>query len=212
MSRPSILSSDIEVRSRLSDFGLEKQELIDVALAAIAARNDAVMYLDPCNAAGTFSYIYGTRALRRLLLSKGWRSDRYGHIEGAIESDLRVKFVFQNTFTACGDATPKAISGKGPAARAQVEDGQFVLFPDSSYNELPIAQDPKSVLWFFCVALRGDEPVAELLCPRAIQDRQFYGYVERIFILKPGDLPPINTDDGDLPEEPDLDVPVTKKA
>ncbi len=211
MNRQTILSSDLDVRPRLAEFGLEKQELIDVALAAIAARNDAVAYLDPCGTAGMLSYIYGTRALRRLLLSKGWRSDRHGHIEGAINNRLHVKFVFQNTFSACDDATPRAISGKGPAAREQVEDGQGSLFPDS-YNELPITQDPKSVLWFFCAALRGDEPVAELLCPRAIQDRQFYGYVERVFILKPGDLPPIDADYSDSPEEPDLDVPVTKKV
>ena len=214
MGTSAILSSDIEVRSRLAQFGIVKQELIDVALAAISARNEYIEALDPRGAAGWFSYSYGTRALRRLLLSKGWRSDRYGQIEGAVHDELSIKFVFQNTVTACEEEIPRALSGKGSAASEQVSEGiyhQFGLFPDS-YDDLPNTQDPKAVLWFLCVALHGDYPVAELLCPRAIKDKQFYGYMERIFILQPRDFLPLDLNDNNSGDGPDIDVVVTKKT
>jgi|GEM_PF-2647246 len=214
MHSPSILTSEIEVNNRLSDFGFIKQDLIDVAIAAVSARFESVEMLDPAGTKGTFSYIYGTRALRRMLLSKqtDWELNSEGQIAGAASKNHGVKFVFQNTDSACCiDKTPKAISGKGPAASKQVTEGHTMdMFPDS-FGDLPSTQSGSQILWFLCVALHNDEPVMELYCPQAIENKQFYGVVERIFILHPGELEPLR-EKGEPDEMADFDVEVTKKA
>lgn len=214
MKNSLVLSSDIEVNNRLSDFGFTKQDLIDVAVTAVSARFESVELLDPAGTKGTFSYIYGTRALRRKLLSKqaDWELNSEGQIAGASSKKLGVKIVFQNTDSACcADKTPKAISGKGPAASKQVTEGHTMdMFPDS-YSDLPSTQGGLQILWFLCVALHNDEPVVELYCPEAIENKQFYGVVERIFILRPGELEPLH-DKGESDELDDFDVEVTKKT
>lgn len=214
MANPTVVCSEFEVKSRLEQFGLKKADLVDVAISAVAARYDSVELLDPPGAGGTFSYIYGTRALRRALLAKqaGWQLDTEGQIAGVVNQDLGVKFVFQNTDTACSpEMTPKAISGKGPAASKQVSDGmQKDLFPDH-FDDLPSTQSGLYRLWFLCVALENDEPVVELYCPQAIENGQFYGSVERIFVLNSGDFQPGPGID-ESSDLPDIEVEVTKKS
>lgn len=214
MITQNVLPSDIGVKARLAEFGLDSADLIDIAISAVSARYDSVERLDPPGAGGTFSYIYGTRTLRRALLSKqsGWELDTEGQIAGVINPELGVKFVFQNTDTACClDITPRAISGKGPAASKQVSDGlQKDLFPDH-FDDLPSTQSGQYTLWFLCVALEDDEPVVELYCPQAIQDGQFYGVVERIFVVKSGDLQP-GPGSYESIDLPDIELEVTKKS
>ena len=210
-NNPVIFSEELEIASRLSQFGITRQELIEVVHAATVARNDTVENLDPANGGGLLSWIYGTRFLRSLLLSKGWEVDRKENVESVVNHKLGLKFIFQNTDTACRvHETPKAISGKGSASRRQVAEGieQLLLpLPDIAVNE-----KPNLVVWFLCVAIENHAPVAELLCPKAIEDKQFNGCLERIFILPPGGDQLIDRgDDADDSGHSDVQVTVTRK-
>jgi hypothetical protein len=203
-----IFKEDWEVDSRLGFFGVTRDELMTVVEMAVGARADAVPH-DPVTAPGTFSYIYGTRALRDVFVPKGWVKNSTEGIESIYDSETGTKVIFQNTDSACDICHPKAISGKGLASERVVMDAAKGLFPEIDEERRKRLNGP---VWYFCLSANGDDVRAELSRPLAIKRGQFSEFIERIFILKHGEWNPITPSKmDDYPLFQDFDIPVTRK-
>lgn len=192
MRNTQLFKEEYEVSSRLSEFGVSKAEFIQIVHEVVSARNDSVA-IDPINAKGLLAYIFGVRGLRKTLLPKNWTMDRTYNIEGTVNPEGTIKIVYQN----CEDAAnpnpmkhPKVLSSKGPAIQKMVGDQPY-LFPDMEEENLREIEEHnrnlKCKVWFLCISVNEDDVRAELSCPVSIEDGQFNGFSERIFLLQKGD-------------------------
>ncbi|NTJ45013.1 hypothetical protein G6L28_20720 [Agrobacterium larrymoorei] len=213
MPQTQIYSQDYEAGVRLETLGLTAGDLIEVVKRSVAARASAVSTF-PANAAGQLSYIFGTAAIRDVLLLKGWQIDRTGNIEATYNPAIGIKIVFQNADSACEDRRdPKAISEKGPAASKAVDSGQMYLFPEIEAAHAESQARENASLWYFFVHINGDDVRAELSFPKSIEDRQFKGFNERVYVIKPGEwmsISPESVEDAE-PIAQDFDIEVTRK-
>lgn len=212
MAADRIFAQDYEAASRLDQLGLSAAELIGVVHQAVAAKANFVLN-HPLNAAGQLSYIFGTGALRDTLRLKGWEIDRTGNVEATYDPTSGIKIVFQNADSACDDdRDPKAISDKGPAAAKAVDIGQTYLFPEYEIQEREKRKRENASLWYLFVHIDGDDVRAELSFPKRIEDGQFKGFNERIYIIKPGEWASMmpKSDDGETPAQ-DFEINVTRK-
>lgn len=209
-STAKIVQKSKDVEDRLAAFDVTKDELLRVVHAAVAARND-FLPIDPINAAGQLSYIFGTRALRDLFGPKGWLIDRTDNIESTYSAELGVKIIFQNA-TCAGDVLrdPRAVSDKGPAAVRAVDLGQYSLFPELEEEERLEAEKADAAIWYLFVAVDGEKVTAELSCPKEIAEKQFRGFHERILVLQAGEWSAMLAP-AEESELPDFDVEVTRK-
>lgn len=213
MPQTQIYSQDYEAGVRLEALGVTAGDLIEVVKRSVAARASAVSTF-PANAAGQLSYIFGTAAIRDVLLLKGWQIDRTGNIEATYNPAIGIKIVFQNADSACEDRRdPKAISEKGPAASKAVDSGQMYLFPEIEAAHAESQARENASLWYFFVHINGDDVRAELSFPKSIEDRQFKGFNERVYVIKPGEwmsIAPESVEDAE-PIAQDFDIEVTRK-
>ena len=213
MAADRIVAQDYEVASRLDQLGLSAPELISVVHQAVAAKANFVLN-HPLNAAGQLAYIYGTGAIRDALRPKGWHIDRTGNVEATYDPKTGIKIVFQNADSACDDSRdPKAISDKGPATSKAVDLGQRNLFPEFDAEDRAKHQRENAALWYLFVYINGDDVRAELSFPKRIEDGQFRGFNERIYIIKPGEwaiMMPKVADDDEGPAQ-DFEINVTRK-
>ncbi|WP_449246473.1 hypothetical protein [Desulfarculus baarsii] len=210
MTNTKIFKLDYEVASRLSFFGVSRDELMRVVESAVGGRADAVPN-DPLTAAGLFSYIYGTRGLREVFLPKGWYIDRTKNIESVIHPESGIKIIFQNVDLACNEGSPpKALSGKGMASEEIIDISTGFLFQEMEKDR---QKHLNRTVWFFCVSVKGEDIMAELSLPLGIKEGQFSEFAERIFVLTRGEwgpaIPTSKTDES--PETQDYDVPVSRK-
>ncbi|WP_247354319.1 hypothetical protein [Bradyrhizobium sp. 160] len=213
MPADRILERDYEVASRLDQLGLSASELISVVQQAVAAKANFVLN-HPLNAAGQLSYIYGTGAVREVLRLKGWQIDRTDNIEATYNPETGMKIVFQNADSACDDGRdPKAISDKGPAASRAVDGGQMFLFPEYAEEEREALRRKNAALWYLFVYINGDDVRAELSFPKRIEDGQFKGFNERIYIIRRGEwasmIPGVAVGEG--PAQ-DFEINVTRRT
>jgi hypothetical protein len=212
MAADRIIAQDYEVASRLNQLGLTASELIGVVHQAVAAKAAFVLN-HPLNAAGQLSYIYGTGALRDALRAKEWEIDRTGNIEATIDPESGMKIVFQNADSACDDdRDPKAISDKGPAASKAVDQGQHSLFPEYDIEDEEKRKRENAALWYLFVYINGDDVRAELSFPKRIEDGQFKGFNERIYIIRPGEWASMMPKVDDTEPAQDFEVNVTRKS
>jgi hypothetical protein len=212
MPSTKITDADHSVDIRLNWFGVSRKDLHKIVFESVAARANFVPH-DPANAAGTLSYIFGTRALRDVFCQKkGWQINRSGNIESVYHPEKGIKVVFQNASGACDPLRePQSISEKGSAAAKAVELGQGSLFPETAQVQ-DSKNETNAAVWYFFVSVDGADVTAELSWPKAIDDRQFNGFNERIFIVKRGEWSDIDLSDfGESPESDDYDVEVTRK-
>lgn len=206
MQKSYVYNKSWDVDVKLSALGITKQDLVTVAIKAVTAKNDAIA-IDPINAPGQLSYIYGTRALREMLLPKrDWKVDRTDNIESTLNSEKNIKIIYQNVDIACAKCHPRAISGKGSASKRLVENNTGYLWPEM---EEEFEMQENTSVWYFCVSTNGDEIRAEISRPRTIEGNQFSGFLERIFIVTDNDWNIVN-DAADYDDQ-DYDIKVTKK-
>jgi hypothetical protein len=189
MAQAKVYREEWEVDARLQDFGVSREELVEVVRTVVAARADAVED-DPLSAEGLFAYIYGTRRLRQVFRSKGWMSFREDNVESVRHPDRNLLVVYQSVDQASNlFHTPQAVSGKGSGADRLISAGQGTLFPDTELVSLTqdALSDLKFGTWFFCVSVDGEDVRAELSRPTGIAGRNFEAFAERIFIVREGE-------------------------
>lgn len=208
-SKPVIVDAGWQVKQELAALGLNSKIIRTIAVAAAAARAEALP-VDPCSAAGTQAYIHGVRAIRLQLLPLGWEISRAGNVEATVNHQLGIQICFQNVDHACGLRDPEAISGKGSASRHLVHSGQAELFPrQEAVGSKVIGAAP--TVWLICVSSDDDTVKAEVSCPEIFEGNQFEGFVKRLFVVDESFGP--QPDNATKPDDdfPDLDVQVTKK-
>lgn len=193
MDATRVLVDAPDIDYRLAQFGVSRQELIDVARGVVAARSDATAD-DPASAEGLLAYIYGTRLVRQLFQKIGWARLNQNNVASVKHPDRALQVVYQSVDLAADKIhTPRAISGKGAGAD-RVISGQGWLFES---EEPKLTAGPVTELlpgvWFFCVSVQGDEVRAELSLPSGIADGNFESFVERIFITEGDDSAAITT-------------------
>jgi hypothetical protein len=208
-----ILREERAVDIRLNWFGVSEKDLHRIILESVGARANHVPH-DPANAGGLLAYIFGTRALRDVFCQRnGWQINRSGNIESVYHPEKGIKVVFQNADCAAQlDREPRAISDKGPAAAKAVELGQCMLFPEYEREEQEKRSEAAAAVWYFFVHTDGVNVTAELSWPRSIDDRQFKGFNERIFIVESGEWADIDLSGLDAGHEgEEYEVEVTRK-
>ncbi|MFT8945553.1 MAG: hypothetical protein ABF876_03110 [Acetobacter aceti] len=198
-----IVSEADQIEGRLREhFGTTRGDLIQIVLMAVAARRDSTED-DPATAPGTLSYIYGTRALRSVFRAMKWQKHRKDGIEAVVSPDARLQIIFQNVDLAAEQAhTPKAISGKKSASQRLIETGQGDLFVSPNVTAIKLPGEHREI-WYLCVSCDDLTGIrAELSRPLPVEDEQFVGFHERIFIVIKGQLeaPIVDLDDG-MPEQ-----------
>jgi hypothetical protein len=184
MIQTDVLHEPVDVARRLRACGLDRDKLIEVARRAIYASRDCTPN-HPANAPGTFSYQYGTQALRDLFVGKDWAVDRTDSIESIWNEERRIRVAYQNVDVAC-DAykLPRPKSVKGEGSERVCKGNQLALFADLPlFARLPKAGD---VTLYLMVSQNGADVRVELSRP-VIENKKFTAFVERIFLLREGE-------------------------
>ena len=210
MLAPRIYREEWEVDRRLLPFGVTQAELLEIVRGVVAARADAVED-DPLTAEGQFAYIYGTRHTRALFRSKGYLRHRKENIEAVRHPDRALSIVYQSVHLAsCDDCDPRAISGKGAGADRVIDAAQgSLVFPDEVVRRHQGGVN--TGIWFFCVSVDGDDVRAELSLPTSVAGGNFDGFIERIFIVRPGDWAKVEISDNHNSDATEFEPTVTRK-
>jgi hypothetical protein len=211
-----LLVSIPEVANRLSEFGVTKEQLIEVVYKGVEGRNECTPN-HPASMAGTRCWGDATRALRDLFLRlEGWAMDNTDNIASVINRKLGIKIAVTNASSGTGIewAHPQPIREKGDGAQRAFEN-------QTSFNQILQVEldgtklNMKSLRFYYLCIFCGCETVrAELLHPVLSDDGMFQSFHERIAILGEGDHdggPRIQKD----PEGPEgdsgFDIQVTRK-
>jgi len=217
------LINPVEVRNRLEQLGVTKEQLLEVVAAAVGGRNNCTSF-DPRSAPGWSSWREGNRRLREILipLGIGWELDETDGIPSVIHRERKMKITMCNTDAGTGlkDYHPQQTSKKGAATEEIVSVNQslFGEVMDSALlqNIVPLSrmnQPGFLACWYLCVYCDGDEVRAELSCPIVCEDGYFKDFHERIFLT-------LDEDDGSgikvRKQEPDggdagFEIPVKRK-
>ena len=179
-----------DVIERLRDFGTTREDIAQVALAAMAARNDSVAF-DPKTAPGQLAYIYGVRSLRERLVPSGYDPVSRGNIESAWDRERGRKVMLQTVDVPW-------MLGQDPEARHEIGQGKtrvierstgflFREMEEAAAREREAMSDyDRAEAWYVCVAYQQDSVTCELSRPSGVEDGKFTGFEERIFILGRG--------------------------
>jgi hypothetical protein len=174
-----ILREDWEVEPRLAQLKLDKRKLFLVRSKAVAAAADATPF-HAANAAGTFSYHYGTFGLRDEFVGDVWKLDRSEGVEAIRNDEIKVKIVFTNVDIAHDyEHAPKPRSPKGAGSERMCNGN---LFPD-----LPRHAPASAEGWSIYYVMVDENGAVEISCP-VVKNSTFVAYVERIFLSDGSDI------------------------
>jgi hypothetical protein len=189
------LTNPIEVRNRLDQLGVTKDQLLEVVEAAVGGRRNCTNF-DPRSAPGWASWRDGNRRLREILVPLGWDSDEADGIPSVIHRTSKIKITVSNTDAGTGlkDHRPQQTSRKGSATEEIVARNQLVLQDvlDNALiqNPVPISRmvQPGYVpCWYLCVYSEDDVVRAELACPILCEEGYFKDFHERIILISDDD-------------------------
>lgn len=188
MPQTKLVVEPQEVDDRLADFGVKRADLTRIALTALGARNDSLP-ADPKTAKGLFSYIYGVRTLRQVFLRPGLGYEPISsqNIESVYDPKNGRKIMFQSADCACLTRDPKAISDIGAGKETVIENSKRFLFEameaDAHAAAAKLTDYERAEAWYLCTAFVNDTVACELSRPAGVEEKQFSGFIERIFIL-----------------------------
>lgn len=185
-----VIKDDVDIALRLADFGVRPEDVLRIALAARAARNDSIPF-DPKTGKGLLGYIYGVRELRNVfVLTAGYQLVSKNNIEAVYHPVKGRKIMFQAADCACIESqSPKAVSAIGVGKEALIARSVGYLFPEMEAEDRRLEQEfndfDRAEAWYVIVAFSddGEERVScELSRPGPPVNGQFERFVERIFI------------------------------
>lgn len=214
-----ILKQLFEVSNRLAELGWTREQIIEVVVAMISARNDTTEN-DPSSAPGWMAWKDGTRRLREIALPMGWQRDETNNVPSIISLERGLRFTVCNTDDGTGieDRIPQNRTKKGPATDRWVANNTGWLFsPSQTPQVTPIYKGVKQPgtysTYCLCVFHEGDDVRAELSCPIDASAGFFTGFVERIMLISSADdfegTKVIPDNGGENASE--FDVPVSRK-
>ena len=186
-----IVKEDNDIAARLAEFGVRREEVIRIALASLASRNESIPF-DPKTGKGLLGYIYGVRELRNVfVLSAGYQPVSKNNIEAVFDASNGRKIMFQAADCACIESQPpKAASEIGIGKETLIANSVGYLFPEMEAEDRRLEREAnefdKAEAWYVIVAFGDGKVTCELSRPRAPVNGQFLDFYERIFILGSG--------------------------
>lgn len=190
LMRPAIISHPVEARDRISELGLDKELLIDIARFMGATRANCTEN-DPPSAPGFKAWSDGTRRARELFCPLGWERCEDGQLSSVINRVMGIRLIVMNADGGTGVATmqPQNQREKRSAHVRAVEENQAYLFDVSAVSN--VKQPPQKIQgafnWYlFVFSYRDSERDilrAELSLPAEIQGGFFISFHERIMLL-----------------------------
>ena len=184
-----IVSTLVEVETRLSDFALSREQIVAIGQTARAYADDASPSM-PLNAAGMLSYIHGVGELRQQLVGTEYIPDRACGIESVVRRDRSVRIAFQNVDKCCADMPPIPRNEKGSGAASL---SCATLFQHAGIEAGPLTGVHDGVRTYYVMV--GLDGSVELSCP-VIEKGKYVAWPERIYIYSP---------DGEWEAKPDAE-------
>ena len=187
-----LVKIDSEVAVRLAEFGVRREDVIRVVLAAVSARNDSIPF-DPKTGKGLLGYIFGVREMRNVfVLLAGYEPISRNNIEAVYDARNGRKIMFQAADVAGVEGRdPKAISEIGSGKETLITKSIGYLFPEMEAEdrrrEEELDRFEKAEAWYVFAAFTDDGVTCELSRPRHVVNGQFDGFIERILILGEGE-------------------------
>lgn len=174
-----IVSASSDIETRLLDFDLMREQLLEIGKTARAFADDASPTM-PLNAAGMLSYIHGVGELRQQLIGPDYITDRTCGIEAVVKRNRSVRIGFQNVDKCCVALPPIPRSEKGAGAASLSGPN---LFEHAGVEAGPLTgvQHDGILTYYLMVGLDGS---IELSCP-IIEKGKYVEWHERIFIYSP---------------------------
>jgi hypothetical protein len=204
-----------DVARRLADFGMTREQLLEV-IRACASGAGNVTENDPPGTHGWETYRFGVRRLREELRPDGWEPDNTDGLATITNAQLKMRIAVANTNDATGilDRTrfPQNRNKKGPTAERAAETNQALLpgvdWPAVTKLRGDVIDIDDLVTWYLCIYVNGDDVRAELSLLDKVEDGWFTDWKERIIILKPGDWKNVEmpSEEDDLGPELEIDV------
>lgn len=173
-----IVSTLVDVETRLEDFGVTRQQILAIGHTARAYADDASPSM-PLNAAGMLSYIHGVGELRQQLVGTDYIPDRACGVEAVVRRDKSVRIAFQNVDKSCADMAPLPRTDKGNGAAALSSPS---LFEHVGMEVGPLTGVHDGVRTYYVMV--GLDGSVELSCPM-IEKGKYVDWIERIYIYSP---------------------------
>lgn len=209
----TLRKSNLEVTDALAELGLNNDLITEAILEGEADRNRCTPHHPPC-LPGIVAWGGTVRALRDLLVPKGWKKDDKGNFPTVISPDEKIAVAVATGDDGTGKegVTPKTKYPKGLAAEAAISRNLNSLFPDiraAAEAEKEKLDDRQT--WILLKRREKDTVHAELSLPASMtKDEQVKDWLIRI-ILKPIITEPnveVQDDTVDVP----IDVPVRRRS
>lgn len=219
-SKPGrIVSVEIEVKSRLDDFGLSKADFEKICEAMLHGRNLSSA-LQPKTAEGLLKYIFGVEGVREVALASvqnQYEVFSKNNIEGVFDAKNGRKIMFQMVDKACNkfDPQPKSKIGEGKKDLIK-KSNQVFLFPEMEAEENKKIEQLNALEraegWYAMISIDLAGSVnCEISRPKAVVGDIFSGFHERIWVFKDGEF--VGGDDGASDNDDIFDIKpkITKK-
>lgn len=205
----SLLHTDENAVDRLTELGVPLTALSEAAWQGYLARSRTTSN-HPKIARGVIMWAEAVAVLREQLRSEGWSKSDKGNYELVINdtNDLAIVVTTGDDATGLLGAMPSNKCPKGINTSEAVDiNNQLDLFSEF----LPKVEDIKGITtWVFLIHLAENELRSELSLPSSIANGKINGWKERVI------LPAMPLDDDTveikLPDLPDIEVPIRKKA
>jgi hypothetical protein len=209
---------DWDIRSRLSELDLTREQLIDIVKACVAAQGGCTDN-DPPNSRGYESWRWGVRRSREILRPEGWEKDDTGGFATIVNHKRKIRLAVMNSDDGAGtiDRIAQNRSRKGPNSERAATANQQLLIPGSeNWPIIAHADNGQNfegyTTWHLCIYISGDIVRAELSILNDFESGYFKDCFEKILILGSGDWDGLDFkgDSGD-DSGPELDIEVLRK-
>lgn len=207
-----IRSEPVDVQTRLSQFDLLQEDLLNAVLKGAVRRRECTPN-HPTSFAGLEGWGWTVAYLRDALVPKGWTRLEQGNWPATMHPSRRMVIAVAtgDENTANPNATPMTKSPKGPnTVQAIAMNQQISLFPDALPDQTGEEED--RLTWLLLISTYKGKVRCELSLPMTCNGK-VDGWKERI-ILKDFDIDPqpIVTSLPLLPDQPDIDVPLARRT
>lgn len=141
---PQVIDSPQESAPRLSELGLERDDLVGALRLGLAAASSCTKH-DPQNAAGFMQWSRTVRGLRDTLVPRGWRAVSSRNYPTVVSPDgaIAIAVAAGDHNTGIAGAIPSTRSPKGPATKDAVSLNQM-SFGEVDQSFVDVAPVPRA--------------------------------------------------------------------
>lgn len=198
--------------TRLHALGLDEERILEAVRRGLTARQTCTPF-DPPSFPGYLQWAQTHRALRELLVGRGWTPDDSRNFSRVVSPDATVAITVatgdENTGTiGLNEPHTKYPKGSQTDLAIEVNVEQLTIWPTDVAP--PAGRRSRQATWMLLVATTRHEVRSELSCPSGQDESgRVVAWSDRI------PLPPIERDEiavrnGDDASPPDIDVPVER--